>query len=131
MTTLISDSIKRERLPGREIRKAIGKGAAQASAKMTMGFVRYSAEIGPMEPHNHAEEALYILASKGGWVRFGPRADALGEKVRLQAGMTIHFAELEWHVFGYDEGGFMEAIFFYGQVDNIRPEEIAAQRAKG
>jgi hypothetical protein len=125
MTILTGDAIKRERLPGREIRKAIGKGAALASAKMTMGFVRYSAESGPMEPHNHAEEVLYILSSKSGWVRFGPAYDRLDDKLRLEAGMLIHFPELEWHVFGYDEGGSVEAIFFYGQVDNIRPEEIA------
>ena len=34
------------------------------------------------------------------------------------------FPELEWHVFGYDEGGFLEALCIYGQVTNIRPEEI-------
>ena len=128
MNVLIRDKMKRERLPGREVQKALGKDAAQISKKMTMGFVRYSAESGPMEPHNHAEEVLYILSSRGGWVRFGQGRDSLGEKVSLEAGMTVHFPELEWHVFGYDEGGAIEAIFFYGQVDNIRPEEIAAGR---
>ena len=36
----------------------------------------------------------------------------------------MHFPELEWHVFGYDEGGFLDALCIYGQVTNIRPEEI-------
>ena len=81
-----------------------------------------------MEPHNHAEEALYIIAAEKGWIRFGAGKEALGGKVYLEAGMTLHIPELEWHVFGYDEGGFIEAIFFYGQVDNIRPEEILKNR---
>lgn len=37
----------------------------------------------------------------------------------------MHFPELEWHVFGYDEGGFLDALCIYGQVTNIRPEEIS------
>lgn len=40
-------------------------------------------------------------------------------------GDIMHFPELEWHVFGYDEGGFLDALCIYGQVTNIRPEEIS------
>ena len=36
----------------------------------------------------------------------------------------MHFPELEWHVFGYEAGGFLDALCIYGQVTNIRPEEI-------
>jgi hypothetical protein len=117
-----------ESLPGRRIQKAVGKDAFSPSGKMTMGFVRYSAESGPMEPHNHAEESLYIIDAREGWLRYGSGKDVLGGKVYLKAGMILHVPELEWHVFGYDEGGFVDAIFFYGQVDNIRPEEILKGR---
>ena len=111
-------------LPGRVIQKAVGKDGASASGKMTMGFARYSAASGPMEPHHHAEEIVFILDARSGWVRFGPARDRLGERLELEPGMTLHFPELEWHVFEYDEGGSVDIIFFYGQVDRIRPEEI-------
>jgi hypothetical protein len=111
-------------LPGRAVQKVVGKDSAITSGRMSMGFAYYSAEAGPMEPHQHAEETVYVNSARGGWVRTGPGPEELGERIDLLAGMTMHFAELEWHVFGYDEGGFLDVIFFYGQVDNIRPEEI-------
>ena len=36
----------------------------------------------------------------------------------------MHCKEWEWHVFGYEEGGYLDALCIYGQVDNIRPEDI-------
>jgi hypothetical protein len=107
---------------------ALGKDAPIVSGKITTGFARYSAEVGPMEPHQHAEEAIYVTSSDNGWVRFGDDPERLGSPVPLSAGMTLHFPELEWHVFEYEEGGHVEIVFIYGQVDNIRPEEIAASR---
>ncbi len=111
-------------LPGRKIQKAVGKDAYSKSNKMTMGFAAYSEEYGPMEPHQHAEEICYILSAQDGWMRFGPAPDHLGEIIPLQTGMTMHIPELEWHVFGFGKGGHVEIIFFYGQVEHIRPEEM-------
>jgi hypothetical protein len=113
-----------EMLPGRAIQKAIGKDACSKSGKITMGFARYSAESGPMEPHTHAEEVVYITAADQGWIRYGPAKDQLGEPIPLEAGMILHNPPLEWHVFEYAEGGFVEIIFIYGQVEQIRPEEM-------
>jgi hypothetical protein len=128
MKIITGNEMTWETLPGRCIQKAVGKDAFSLSGKMTMGFVRYSKEAGPMEPHNHAEEILYIIDARKGWIRHGTERDNMGEKLYLQAGMVLHVPELEWHVFGYDEDGFVGAIFFYGQVDNIRPEEILKKR---
>ena len=114
-------------LPGRMIQKAIGKDAFSKSGRITMGFARYSAESGPMEPHTHAEEVVYIVAARRGWIRYGPAKDRLGEPVTLEAGMVLHNPPLEWHVFGYAEGGYVDIIFIYGQVDRIRPEEMARE----
>ena len=111
-------------LPGRIIQKAIGKDSSVISTKMTMGFAHYSAKSGPMEPHRHAEEICYILNAEKAWVRFGPSLDELTFKVELEPGMTVHFLEMEYHVFEYDEDGYVDLIFFYGQVERIRPEEI-------
>ena len=119
-------SLKTESLPGRGIRKAVGKDALSPSQKMTMGFARYEAAYGPMEPHHHAEEALFVVDARSGWVRFGPAPDALGEKVELKPGTILHVPELEWHVFGFEPGGYVEVVFFYGQVDNIRPEQTGS-----
>jgi len=119
-------SLETIELPGRTIQKAVGGDPESRfkSGKMTMGFARYSAESGAMEPHHHAEEIVYILGAEDGWVRHGPSPDDLGAPVPLEDGVVLHFPELEWHVFEYGEGGHVDIIFFYGQVENIRPEEI-------
>jgi hypothetical protein len=111
-------------LPGRVLQTAVGKDGPSMSGKMTVGFARYSAESGPMEPHHHAEEAIYVVDAKDGWVRSGPEKDKLGDLTPLEAGMILHIPPLEWHVFEYGEGGYLDLIFIYGQVDRIRPEEM-------
>ena len=120
--------IAKEHLPGRIIQKAVGKDAASPSQKMTMGFATYSAESGPMEPHHHAEETIYIIDARDGWLRYGPEKDRLDKKVTLEPGMVLHIPELEWHVFEYAEGGYVDIVFIYGQVEGIRPEEIMKQK---
>jgi len=117
------DDLKNELLPGRLIQKAVGKDAFSKSGKMTMGFALYSDESGPMEPHHHAEEIVHILSAENGWVRYGKTQDDLDKQISLQKGMTLHFPPLEWHVFEFEPGGHVDIIYFYGQVDNIRPEE--------
>ena len=79
-----------------------------------------------MEPHHHAEETIYVVDARDGYVRPGTAADQIGDRVQLEAGMILHFPELEWHVFEWDEGGYVDALFIYGQVDNIRPGQIQA-----
>lgn len=111
-------------LPGRVIQTAVGKDGFAKSGKMTVGFAHYSAESGPMVPHNHAEEVVYVVDAKDGWVRYGPEKDKLGDPVPLESGMVLHNPPLEWHVFEYAEGGYVDIIFIYGQVDRIRPEEM-------
>ena len=111
-------------LPGRRVWKGVGRDAHVASEKITFGYARYAADYGPMDPHNHAEEVCFVVEAKKAWVRFGPEKDQLGEKLPLEPGMTMHFPSLEWHVFGYDEGGYLEILFIYGQVDHIRPEDM-------
>jgi hypothetical protein len=126
MDVLKREELDRVTLPGRTLQKAVGgPGEGKvASAKMTVGFARYSEESGPMEPHQHAEETIYVVGARDGWIRFGPTPQQLGERIALAAGTVLHFPELEWHVFEWDEGGFVDALYIYGQVDNIRPEQI-------
>lgn len=125
MHIILREELEKVRLPGRVLQKVVGKDGRSGSGKMTMGFAHYSVESGPMEPHQHAEEICYIVAVKGGWVRFGQSPERLSVRKTLREGMTLHVDELEWHVFEYDAGGFIDILFFYGQVDNIRPEDIA------
>lgn len=128
MKFLSRSELAKETLPGRVIQKVVGKDGASISQKMTMGFAHYSAESGPMEPHHHAEETIYIIDAKDGWLRYGPEKDKLDKKVSLEPGMVLHAPELEWHVFEYAEGGYVDIIFIYGQVENILPEEIVKQK---
>jgi hypothetical protein len=118
--------LDRVKLPGRILQKAVGgPGEGRVtSTRMTVGFARYSADSGPMEPHHHAEETIYVVDALDGYIRQGTAADRLGQRVRLEAGTILHFPELEWHVFEWDNGGYVEALFIYGQVDNIRPDQI-------
>jgi hypothetical protein len=124
MKVIGRSQVEELKLPGRVIQKVVGKDSLSASSKMTMGFARYSAESGPMEPHRHAEEICYIIAARKARIRYGAAKERLDKLAPLEAGTTLHVDELEWHVFEYDEGGFVDIIFFYGQVDNIRPEEM-------
>lgn len=124
MNIIQRDNVEAIVLPGRQIQKVVGKDALSTSKRMTMGFATYSAEFGPMEPHQHAEEIVYVLSTEKGWLRKGLKKDQLGEAIPLQAGMTLHIPPLEWHVFEFSPGGHIDIIFFYGQVDHIRPEEM-------
>ncbi|MCL6571118.1 MAG: hypothetical protein K6T88_05470 [Bacillus sp. (in: Bacteria)] len=110
-------------LPGRVIQKAVGRDSAVDSNKMTMGFGHYSSKSGPMEPHHHAEEICYVLGAEKSWVRFGTTKLKLTNKINLKTGMTLHIPDMEFHVFEFLEEGFVDLIFFYGQVEGIRPEE--------
>lgn len=98
-------NIKPNPLPGRVIQSAVGKNSSINSNKMSVSFANYSVKSGPMKPHHHAEETVYIVESNKGYVRYGDSMDSLGERIPLEAGMLLHFPELEWHVFEYDEGG--------------------------
>lgn len=129
MEIIKREDVQEIMLPGRKIQKVVGLDSFSKSNRMTMGFATYSAEAGPMEPHNHAEEICYVISSDKGWLRKGPARDRLEEKISLEAGMTLHIPPLEWHVFEYGPGGHVDIIFFYGQVTNIRPEEVEKEDA--
>jgi mannose-6-phosphate isomerase-like protein (cupin superfamily) len=118
---------QRTELPGRDIWKVVGKESYSESKKITFGFARFSHEQGQPEPHHHAEEICYVLKCKGAFVHFGPTSDTLGELHPLENEMTLHIPEMEWHQFVCEESGYLEIIFVYGQVDNIRPEEIESR----
>jgi hypothetical protein len=122
------EEVEKLRLEGRVLQKVVGKEDCIQSERMTMGFAYYSPDNGAMKPHHHAEETVYIISARKAWTRFGPKEDKLGEKVVLEAGMVLHFDELEWHVFEFEADGYIDLIFFYGQVTNIRPEEMLKNR---
>ena len=78
MKVIDRDELPQVALAGRVIQKAIGKDSFDPSEKMTIGFGRYANEYGPMEPHRHAEETLYVMNAKNGWIRCGFSKDKLG-----------------------------------------------------
>ncbi len=127
MNVLERESLDSIPLPGRVIQKAIGKDSAVNSNKMTMGFGHYSSKSGLMVPHQHAEEICFILSAEKAWVRFGPATTELNNKIALKSGMILHIPEMEFHVFEYLEEGHVDLIFFYAQVNGIRPEDIQSK----
>ncbi len=124
MQLIRREMVEGTRTLGRFVQNAVGKDAFAKSGKMTMGFVRLSAEGGVMRPHRHAEELCYVLASDRGTVRYGPAEDRLGEPVLVEPGMILHVGEDDWHVFEYGEVGYLDMLFFYGQVDIVRTDDV-------
>ena len=112
------------RLPGRTVQNAVGHNSAVLSEKMTVSFCRYDETTGIMEPHNHAEETVVVIGAEKSYVLWGPDKDNLCYRQDLKFGDVMHFPNLEWHVFRFDEGGYLDAICIYGQVTGIRPEEM-------
>ena len=131
MKILERKHLSSEALKGRAIQKAIGSDGHSASRQMTVGYAKYADAYGPMDPHRHAEETVYVLSSDRGWVRFGKTQAALTEKVPLRGGELLHIPEGEWHVFQHEPGGHIDILFIYGQVDNIRPESSNLREAEG
>jgi hypothetical protein len=113
------------RLPGRDIQRIVGKDATLTSSRMTVGAARYSDEAGPMTPHRHAEETIFVLSARDARVRYGPSPDNLPTTIELEPKLTLHIPEFEWHVFEWGSEGYADVLVIYGQVDNIRPEDIA------
>jgi len=111
-------------LPGRAVQRIVGRNASLASEEMTVGTARYGDEFGPMEPHHHAEETIVVLEADRAWVRWGPGRDDLSNRIDLEAGLVIDTPAWEWHVFEWQPGGHAEILFIYGQVDDIRPEDV-------
>lgn len=106
-------------MPGRMVQKAVGKQGSSISARMTMGFALFSEETDPMEPHCHAEETVYVISARDGWIRVGRESAQLGPEMYLEAGMVLHLSDGEWHVFEHAEGGHVDVVFFFGQVEDI------------
>lgn len=123
MEYINKNQIKIDPLPGRGIIRAVGKDSFFSSESMTVGYALYSEEYGEMEAHAHAEETVIITKTKNGWVSWGESKEKLSNKIRLEEGMILHIPANEWHVFNYDEGGFVEIIFIYSGTDNLRPED--------
>lgn len=117
MKLILRDELKINPLPGRGIQLVVGAAsAASPSEAMTFGFAHYEAMYGPMAPHHHAEEVVFVLDADRAYVRhggFGEQPDSLGERIPLEQDMIMHFPENEWHVFEYDEGGHMVIAFSY------------------
>lgn len=110
-------------LPGRAIRKCVGKDGEIHSEVMSFGRTRFAPQYGTMQPHHHAEEIIYVLDTMHGYVIFG-KEDCSEGRVDLEPGMVLHFADQEWHAFRFDKkDGYADILFFYSGVNDLRPEE--------
>lgn len=123
MEIVKKEDIKLDALPGRGIKRAVGKDSHFDSKAMTIGYALYDETYGQMEPHHHAEETCIVTKSVKGSVSWGDSKDNLPNSSPLYEGMVLHIPENEWHVFNYEEGGCVEIIFIYGTTENLRPED--------
>lgn len=107
------NEIPKARLPGRLIQRAIGSESFSPSDNLTIGFAHYSVESGPMEPHKHSEEFIYVLDCQDGWAEYGPEKERLPNRVNLSQGTILHIPQGEWHAIRYADGGFVDIVFVY------------------
>lgn len=119
------DEVPVAHLPGRDIQRVVGKAASLESRKMTVGIARYGLGREVMQPHQHAEETVFVIDAHHARVRYGPTSDDLPCRIDLKPGLTLHIPEWEWHIFEWDDDGYAYCLVIYGQVDNIRPEDRA------
>jgi len=119
MEVLKKSQLESKTLPGRIITDAVGMNSPVLSTEMSVIYADYRAEAGPMAPHHHAEESIYVIASDRAWVLYGDAEDDLPNRVDLEAGMILHFPDGEWHVFQYEEGGSLEIICIYGKSKDL------------
>lgn len=107
----------------RTIYAAIEQNGVFTSDKLMMGCARFDKSLGDMIPHTHAEEGMYIIDAAKAYARFGSSPDTLGDRVPLVPGMIMWAAEGEWHVFEFDDGGFLDIVFCLENDKNFkRPE---------
>ena len=92
------------------VQNAVGHNSAVLSEKMTVSFCHYSAESGPMEPHNHAEGIGGGAVLQGCLCEVGQRQGLSGAHGGAARGRPDALPSLEWHVFGYKEGGYLDAL---------------------
>jgi len=124
MRSIQRAAVASDPLPGRAVQRIVGKGASLVSSEMTVGTASYGDDYGAMEPHNHAEETVVVLESYRAWVRWGASKDDLPNRIDLEAGLVINTPAWEWHVFEWQPGGHADILVVYGQVENIRPEDV-------
>jgi hypothetical protein len=124
MRSINRSDVSSDPLEGRTVQRIIGRAASLSSEEMTLGTARYADEFGSMEPHQHAEESVVVLSADRAWVRWGPARDDLPNRIDLAPGLFINTPAWEWHVFEWKPGGHAEILAVYGQVDNIRPEDM-------
>jgi hypothetical protein len=124
MRTATRNATPIDPLPGRGLRRFVGRNSSLESEEMTVGTALYVDEFGAMDPHNHAEETVYVLDADRAWVRWGASPEDLPNRIDLEPGMVINTPAWEWHVFEWEPGGHIELLFIYGQVDDIRPEDM-------
>lgn len=123
MECVNKNDIELDALPGRGLIRAVGKKSHFDSNTMSVGYARYSAEYGVMEPHQHVEETVIITSVHNGWVEWGNEKNELHNRTKLEEGMILHIPDGEWHAFTYDNDGYIEIIFIYSGTENVRPED--------
>lgn len=107
---------------GRNITKIIEKGGVVESKNITMGIAEFSNAIGPMLPHKHGEEGIYVLEAVNCWTRRGDTADTLEERHPVETGMVLRYLEDEWHIFEFEGEGYLRIVFFFGTGSIERPK---------
>lgn len=109
------------RLHGRNIRKIVETGGLKHSETMSMGMAEFSTEIGPMTPHVHGEEGIYVVETENCYTRCGSSEHTLGERRPVETGMFLLYEKGEWHVFEFEGKGHLKIVFFFATGDLKRP----------
>lgn len=122
MHIIDSSKVEPTKLNGRHIRKIIEKGGVVESQYMSLGMAEFSTDIGPMTPHRHDEEGIYVLEAENCYTRCGDCVENFFEPKKIEPGMFLLYGKDEWHVFEFQGKGYLKIIFFFATGDLKRPE---------
>lgn len=104
---------------GRTVYAVFEEAGKLCSENLVMGFARFDSA---MDPHQHVEECMYVVDCYQAYARCGESKDTLGERHAIQPGMFMWADQDEWHVFEFEDGGFMDIIFCLPRQSFVRPE---------
>lgn len=101
--------------PGRLIERIFGKLSASEVENANMGFAHFSeAEHGPMCPHYHEDEIIYVLEAKDAYTLYGQSKDALDGRMELNSGDVLRYHAGERHIFKFTKpDGYLDILFFF------------------
>lgn len=98
-------------LQARQIWRVYGENAA-VDDRLSYGFAHFAPEYGPMKPHKHEREWIYVLDAHQATARYGTDFGSMNSSSHLKAGDFLRFEDQECHVFEFgSNAGYLDILW--------------------